>query len=211
MAITREKIDQALASLGLDEPRRKSILGKRSASKRFMPSSRAMEELSRTLDKLTMATEGPMHRDGGQNTLSTLQDARNSTITGSTLLGPNGSGQFLAVYLSSANTARTVSIASSTCGAAGSSVQQFYGILQNKPGPGQAADVCYMGITKAVAGLGTIVAGTQLQTSSTAGGVLTPWLGGNGQRIGVALEAAATTGAVFTMALFGFGQGAGAT
>ena len=47
-----------------------------------------------------MATESPMIHDGSQNTLSTANDFRNSTYTGSTLAGPSGSGQFLAVVQS---------------------------------------------------------------------------------------------------------------
>ena len=45
-----------------------------------------------------MATESPLIHDGGQCILGF--DARNSTYSGSTLAGPSGSGQYLAVLMS---------------------------------------------------------------------------------------------------------------
>lgn len=161
--------------------------------------------------KFNLATEGPLIRDGAQNTLSTTQDARNSTLTGTTLAGPNGSGQFLAMTLSTVNTSRTVTIASTLAGAAGSSVANFYGILQNKPRGGEAADVAIFGISKVVAGSSSILAGSQLGVSSTVSGVLVPYTTGNGVRVGVALEPATTVGQVFTAAIYGFCQGGGST
>ena len=210
MAITREKLDQALTLLGVDEQRKKTILGKRKVAKRFMPSAAAMTELARVLDKMTMATESPLIRDGAQNTLSTLQDARNSTLTGTTLAGPNGSGQYLVVTLSTTNVARTVTIASTLAGAAaGSTLAAVYGVLQNKPRGGEAADVGIFGVTKVVSGSSSIVAGSVLGISSTLSGVVVPLSTGvTGQRVGMALEATTAAGAVFTMALYGFGAGA---
>ncbi len=65
-----------------------------------------------------MATEAPLMRDGAQ-----CVAAANYYNPASALPGPNGSGQFLAVYVSAA---RTVSILA-TQGA------NVYGILQNTP------------------------------------------------------------------------------
>lgn len=143
-------------------------------------------------------------------TLSTASDARRSSITGTTLNGPNGSAQFYPVYISTAND-RQVVPASTVVGAGGSTVYALYGILQNTPGPGQAADVGIFGVTKMIAGSTLIVRGTQLQTSSTVAGYVAPWAAGNGAKIGVALESPGAVGAVFTAALYGFTQGGGST
>lgn len=148
-----------------------------------------------------MATESPLIHDGAQNVLSTTQDARRSSITGTTLLGPNGSGQFLGVVMSTV--ARTVLLASSTAGVSGSTLNQpYYGIMQNTPGPGLAADIGIFGISKMVAGL-AINPGQLLQFSSTAAGVVTPYLGGNGRPIGFSLEIAVAA-QVFTGVLAPF-------
>jgi hypothetical protein len=156
-----------------------------------------------------MSVEGP-RIDDGWSALSTANDARRSSLSGTTLPGPNGSGQFLGVVQSTV--AFTVSLASSTSGISGSSLGLPYmGILQNTPGPGQAADVTIFGNTKAVAGLATITPGNLLQFSSTAGGVIVPYLGGNGRAIGFAKESAGAVGQVFSMALAPFGTLASST
>jgi hypothetical protein len=98
-----------------------------------------------------MAVEGVMIRDG--NSVAG-QDLSNTAG----LAGPNGSGQFLAVKQSTAAD-RTVLLAN----AANTDV---YGILQNKPKQGEAADVCYSGISKAVFG-GTVTAKDFLTTDSS--------------------------------------------
>lgn len=144
-----------------------------------------------------MATESPLIHDGGNLTLSTSFDARRSSITGTTLNGPNGSGQYYPVVMSTAND-RQVQLSSVT---APSTFAPVVGILQNAPGPGQAADVGIFGVTKAIAGL-TITRGQLLQVSSTAGGYVTPYLQGNGAPIGYAYESA-VVGQVFTMFLAG--------
>lgn len=128
--------------------------------------------------------------------LSTAYDARRSSITGSTLNGPNGSAQFFPVVMSTV--AFTVNLSTGTTP---STLIPVIGILQDTPGPGAVADICVAGVTKAIAGLGTITPGLLLQTSSTSGGYVTPLLGGNGPAIGVALEAATAVGQVFTMLL----------
>jgi hypothetical protein len=145
-----------------------------------------------------MATESPLIHDGGNLTLSTSFDARRSSITGTTLNGPNGSGQFYPVVFSTAND-RQVALSSVTTP---STFAPFLGILQNTPGPGQAADVAIFGVCKALAG-STFVRGTLLQLSSTAGGYVVPYLQGNGPPIGFAYESPTAAGAVFTMFLRG--------
>jgi len=140
-----------------------------------------------------MATESPLIHDGSQNVLSTAVDFRNSTLTGTTLAGPNGSGQFLLVTIS---TGRTITAFTSTM--LNSSASVVYGVCQNKPRPGDAVDVGIFGITKVVAGSTTIVGGSLLGASSTTSGVVTLYTGGNGRPVGLAIENAASIGAVFT-------------
>lgn len=149
-----------------------------------------------------MSVQGPLI-DDGWSVLSTANDARRSSITGTTLLGPNGSAQFYGVVQSTVSF--VVQLASSTSGISGSTLGLPYmGILQNAPGPGAAADVAIFGNTKAIAGLATITPGNILQFSSTAGGVVVPYLGGNGRAIGYAKEAASAVGQIFSMALAPF-------
>lgn len=137
-----------------------------------------------------MATEGPLVHDGAQCVAAA--NYGNSaglagTNTGGTTGGATGSGQFLAVVLTSAG--RTVAIA-------GTAGVQCYGILQSKPASGAAADVAIFGITKAVAG-GTIAAAAALMTN--ASGQVVAWTSGSGYaQIGYAIEAA-VSGQVFTM------------
>lgn len=147
-----------------------------------------------------MALESPLLHLGWV-TLSTLDDARNSTITGSTLNGPNGSGQFYWCYMSSEASANfKVRLGSSVWGAG--STQAAVGILQNKPGPGDAADIGFIGVSKVIAGTTSIVPGSLLMPSSAPvgqGGEVVIWASGaNGPPIGYALEAPASTGAIFT-------------
>lgn len=145
-----------------------------------------------------MATEGPLFKDGAQ-TISGF-DGRNSTLSGTTRAGPNGSAQFCAVVLST-TVDRTVNLPSTVAG-------QFkaYGILQNKPSTGIAADVCIFGISKAIAGTTTIAAGTDLMLSSTSAGTLVAFSSAAGQTpCARSLEAATTVGALFTVALYGLG------
>lgn len=138
-----------------------------------------------------MATESPLIRDGSQ-TVSGF-DARNSSITGTTRLGPNGSGQFLAVQLSTVE--RTVSLTTA-------SGANAYGILQNKPSTGIAADVGIFGISKAVAGSTAITPGLDLIADSS--GALAPVAASTtSMKIARALEAATAVGQIFTVYLYG--------
>lgn len=137
----------------------------------------------------------------GWLTLSTLDDARRSSITGTTLNGPNGSGQFYWVYGSSLN-ALQVRLGSSNV--TPSPTQNVLGILQNTPGPGDPCDICMLGVSKVIAGSTSIVPFQSIQQSSapTAGlsGLVVPYstTAGNGAALGFALEAPTSTGAVFT-------------
>ena len=130
-----------------------------------------------------MATEGPLLHDGAQCV------AAANYGNGQGLSGPYGSGQFLAVVVNA--TGRTVALAAAI-GA------QTYGILQNKPGSGAAADVGFIGVTKAVAG-GTFAAGAILMTN--ASGQLIAWTAGSGYaQVGTALEAG-VSGQIVTVML----------
>lgn len=126
-------------------------------------------------------------------------DARNSTYSGTVRAGPNGSGQFLTVKMST-SVDLTVNLTTAVA-------ERIIGILQNKPSTGIAADVGFAGISKAVAGA-TIVPADQLMTSSTAPGTLIPFTTAVGTYpCAVALNAA-TVGAVFDAFLYGPGGGA---
>lgn len=127
-----------------------------------------------------LATESPLIHDGSQTTASA--DMSN---TGG-LDGPSGSGQFLAVVVSGP---RAVAVA--TAGVA------VYGILQNKPKSGEAADVGIVGVTKAVAGA-AVTSPQLLQTD--ANGRLIPATS-TLHRVAMAIESAAATGVIFTVAL----------
>lgn len=143
-----------------------------------------------------MATESPLMHDGAQCVLGF--DARNSTFSGTTNAGPSGSGQFLAVRLSTLAD-RTVLLASTATAGV-----NIYGILQNKGSTGQVADVGIHGVTKAVAG-GTIGGGGPVAVSSTAPGSLIAYSSAaQTYAVGFALESA-VVGQVFTMRLYGWG------
>jgi hypothetical protein len=135
-----------------------------------------------------MATEGPLIHDGSQTTANSNLSgpaATNPGGTGSTLAGQNGSGQFLIVKLVGARLVDLVTANSDT----------VYGVLQNKPAAGQAADNGISGITKLMAG-GTIAAGAAVMPATT--GVAVTATGTYG--FAVAIEAA-VTGDIFTARL----------
>jgi hypothetical protein len=149
-----------------------------------------------------MATESPLLHDGGHCTLSTLYDARRSSLSGTTLNGPNGSGQFFPVSMSTLNDLQV----NLSTGFTPSTFAPIIGILQNTPGPGEICDIGIFGVSKALAG-STFVRGTLLQASSTSAGYVVPYLQGNGPPLGFAYESPSAAGVVFTMALFGFVHG----
>ena len=125
-----------------------------------------------------MATESPLIHDGSQTTA-----AADYSVT----------GQFLAVYVSGARQVTKVA-------AIGHAI---YGILQNKPASGQAADVGVFGVTKAVCGSAGMTAGDKLMTN--ASGQLITWTAGSSYvQVGVALETAVTN-QLATVFIFGPG------
>lgn len=153
-----------------------------------------------------MAFEGNLGRIGFL-TLSTLDDARRSSITGTTQNGPNGSAQFFWVYMSTVN-ALQVRLGSSLI--TPSTLTPVLGILQNTPGPGQAADIAFIGVSKALAGSTTITFGALIQPSSAPvgqSGQVVLYATGNGPPIGFSLETPTSTGQVISVALFGFAHG----
>lgn len=145
-----------------------------------------------------MATEGPSIHDGAQTVSGT--DFRNSTYSGSTRLGPSGSGQFAAVRLST--------VADRTVLGCTISGQQIYGVLQNKPAVGDAADVLIFGVSKVVCGTTSVVAGLKIMADSSGNMVAYSSAAGV-NACGIALETPPSAGAVFTAAIYGFGLGGG--
>lgn len=99
--------------------------------------------------------------------------------------------QFYAVKLANASGVAQVALAT----AAGEGI---FGILQNKPVSGAVADVCVLGVTKAVAGA-AITSGAQIMTTA-AGKVITAATAGSAV-IGWALESAGADGEVITICL----------
>lgn len=99
-----------------------------------------------------MAVEGVMIRDGNCTAGANLSKT-------AALAGPNGSGQFLAMKLST--------VADRTILRQNAANADVYGILQNAPLSGEAGDVCVMGISKAVYGA-TVAAGDFLTTDASS-------------------------------------------
>lgn len=120
-----------------------------------------------------MATESPLIHDGAQTIAAADYSAK----------------QFYCVKLST-SVARTALLLAATGG-------QIYGILQNKPKTGDAADVGIYGITKAVVGSGGSTLGLAQMTNSD--GTVTDWTSGSSYaQIGYALETGAS-GVTITM------------
>jgi hypothetical protein len=143
-----------------------------------------------------MATEGINLHDGTQ-TIAAANYGNGANLAGTntagTTGGSTGSGQFLAVALST-SVART-SVLASVLG------QQIYGILQNKPAAGQAADVVVFGVTKAVVGVGGVTLGLPIYVDAT--GCVINWVTGSGEvQIGFAYETG-VAGQVISIFLFG--------
>lgn len=144
-----------------------------------------------------MTVQDPQIRLGWL-TLSTTNDARRSSITGTTLNGPNGSAQFYWVYTSSTCANFQVFLGSSAIEP--STAITVVGILQDTPAPGMACSICTYGVTKAISGSTSLAVGGLLQVSSTSGGQVTPYVtGNNGRAYGYALEAPTTVGQVFSI------------
>lgn len=115
-------------------------------------------------------------------------DYRNSTITGTTLAGPSGSGQFCLMEITT-----SLTIGLTTTG----STQPIVGVLQNKPATGIACDLKFLGISKVVCGstATAIVPGTWLAASTLAGAVCA--YTSTASFVGYSLEAPSTLGTVF--------------
>lgn len=129
-------------------------------------------------------------------------DYRNSTQSGTTRMGPSGSGQYLAVKQSTVNAG--VIYTSTLAG------QPAFGILQNKPKDGEAAAVAFFGISKAVAATTTITAGGDLMVDTS--GCMTPYTSAAAQsrfarQVGNKLPT--SVGEVFSVAIYGIGLGPG--
>lgn len=117
-----------------------------------------------------MATEGPLIHDGSQTTAAADYSA--------------GTQQYCAVSLSAA---RKVTL--TTAGAAS------YGILQNKPASGQAADVGLIGVSKGQSGASFAAA---VPLMATTGGQLIAWTTGN-YIVAYSLEAATAANQLVTV------------
>lgn len=107
-----------------------------------------------------MAVEGVMLCDGNG-----VAGANFSKTAG--LAGPNGTGQFLLMKLSTAADRTYLRVNGANARADG--------ILQNSPAQGEAANVAFLGISKAVYG-GTVAAGDYL-TSDSSGRLVTATTG----------------------------------
>jgi len=129
-----------------------------------------------------MTTEAPLMKDGAQ-----CQAAANYWNPASPLYGPQGSGQFLIVYLSGPRTLTLQTVAGAVS----------YGVLQNAPAQGQACDVAINGITKVVVGA-AVTAGQELQ-SDTNGRAITF---SSGRKVGMALESATGANAMIDMLVY---------
>ena len=83
----------------------------------------------------------------------------------------------------------------------GTAGRQIYGVLQNAPKTGQAADVGIFGVTKVVTGSGGVTAGGIVMTD--ANGCAVAWTAGSGYaQVGYAIETVAAN-AVATIFLWG--------
>lgn len=127
-------------------------------------------------------------------------DFRNSTLSGTTHSGNNGSAQFQAVRVST-----VADLTVLLCTASG---QPAFGILQNKPSTGEAADVAVFGVSKAVAGATSVVAGVEVMVDSS--GCLIAYASAAGRAaMGIALNTPSAAGELFDMAIYGFGNRGG--
>lgn len=138
-----------------------------------------------------MAVEAPLLHIGY---LQSTGDYRNSTLSGTTHTGPNGSPQYQFVKVSTVG-----DLAVQLCTAAG---QVTLGVLQNKPGVGDAADVGYGGISKVVCGTTTVLAGGKIMTDSSGCAVAYSSAAGVASA-GIAVMTPQSVGEVFSAFIFG--------
>lgn len=118
-----------------------------------------------------MATESPLFHDGSHTTADADLSAK----------------QFFCVFIDAANKVQLQ----------GTTGSRVYGILQNTPTSGQAADVGFLGVTKAVAGA-AITAGDQLMVDSS-GRVITKTITSPLFAVGWAIEAATGANNIITI------------
>lgn len=97
------------------------------------------------------------------------------------------------------------------CGTTNGTSDTILGILQNKPGSAQAAEVRIQGVSKLVASA-AITAGSLVSTAANARGVAVPvgLAGGSGAAdvAGIALDTVANNGEVVSVLLTHIGRGA---
>jgi|SRR5215831_12422752 len=151
-----------------------------------------------------MSVETPAIHDG-MLTMSTAADYRNSTLTGTTLSGPSGSGQFLLMSLSTVNSLQCQPFNTST-----NNYSVPYGICQNKPGPGQVADLAIFGVCKAVTSSTVAIAvGTFLMGSTTTNALVAYSSAAGVKPCAIARESvsAGSSGTVLSVGFGAFGQG----
>lgn len=129
-------------------------------------------------------------------------DYRDSTITGTTRMGPNGSAQFLAMRMS------TLASLDQSVGLTTADGQPAVGILQNKPSTGAAADVAIFGVSKVVAGTTTISYGIDLM-ADTSGCMIAYSSAAGKAKVGRAMNTPTAIGEVFSALLYGAGNGGG--
>ncbi len=137
--------------------------------------------------------------------LVSVGDYRNSTLQGTTYLGPSGSGQYGLVNM----TTQSLTVALSSAG----STLRILGVLQNKPSTGLACDIKIAGVSKVFLGstvsIGSVAVGQLLGISSVSTGAVSVASSTTAFPIGLALEAASTAGTIFSAFLFGAGAGSG--
>ena len=143
-----------------------------------------------------MALESPLIHDGSQTTSAVNADKTTAAYYGINTAGvvpgaASGSGQFLFVTISGSRQVTP----------AGTAGVQVYGVLQNAPKSGQAADVGMLGITKVVTGSGGVTAGGIVMTD--ANGRAVAWTAGSSYaQAGIAIETVAAN-AVATVYIWG--------
>jgi|SRR5215472_5979844 len=130
-----------------------------------------------------MTTEAPLQKDGAQ-----CVAGANLWNPGTALFGPQGSGQFLLVFLSGSRTVSLQTTQGAVC----------YGVLQNSPAQGQAADVAIGGITKVVVGA-AVTAGAELM-ADTNGRAITQT--STNRKVGMALESATAANQLISMLVY---------
>ena len=140
-----------------------------------------------------MATDSPLTHDGAQNTSAVDASKAGAGYYGINSAGlvpgaASGSGQFLFVTITGVRQVTP----------AGTAGAQTYGVLQNAPASGYAADVGIQGITKVVTGSGGLTAGNIVMTD--AHGCAVAWTAGSAYaQVGQAIDTAAanTVGTIY--------------